>query len=129
MATTACAATKLSRNTSVTGRAFSTGTAINAANTMVITPGTSIENLHIMVVNTAAQVSTITVAEGASPPADANGIGLTTVTLQAGNAVATWDIIVLSSSRYCQSDGTIHLTFSGGMTGFVYAFYTARGGA
>lgn len=129
MATTACAATKLSRNASVTGRTFTGGTAINASNTMVITPGTSIENLHIMVVNTAAQVSTITVAEGVNPPADANGIGAPTVTLQAGNATATWDIIVLTSARFCQSDGTIHLTFSGGMTGFVYAFYTARGGA
>ena len=130
MATTACAATKLSRNTSVTGRAFSAGTAINAANTMVITPGTSIENLHIMVVNTTAGGGQVaTVVEGASPPADANGIGTTTVTLGAGNVTPTWDIIVLSSSRYCQSDGTIHLTFSVGMTGFVYAFYTARGGA
>ncbi len=124
MAETACAATQQVANAS-TALLLSGGTAINAANTMVITPKGKLEKMLIVITNTTASQKVATIKAGANPPASESDADLA-VTLAAGDTLATNAIVQLSSAKYIQSDGTVHITFAGSMTGFVKAIQLSK---
>lgn len=127
MATTAVAATELTRNTSASYIAGTTGTAIVHANTHVITPAGPVDKLLIVVTNTTNAEKVVTFVAGDDPPSNAEGLGTTTMTLAAGDSTPQTGFIVLEAARFLQNDGTIEVTVASGMTGFISAYQLPRG--
>ena len=127
MADVAVAATAMAANTAYAAYTMGSGEAIDATGTTVITPAGPIEEMVIMVINTTAAEKVTTLAIGDNPPANAAGIGTVTLTLGTGNVTPTFGFFgPLSSSRFIQNDGTVHLTHASSMTGFVLAFQVSR---
>lgn len=120
MADTAITTTTLSISAATANPA---GTAIVHANTHVITPAGPTDKLLIRVTNTTASEKVATLVAGDSPPADAAGQGAITLTLAAGDTTPTvgW-FGPIDSSRFIQSDGTVHVTVAASTTGNIAAF-------
>ena len=127
MANTAVAATQLVANTAAAYVPGTTGTAIVHANTHVITPAGPLGKLVVVVTNTFAGEKVVTFLAGDNPPANAEGLGTTTMTLAAGNVTPTNNMIVLEGARFLQNDGTVHVTVAADMTGFITAYQLPKG--
>ncbi|MFH0980113.1 MAG: hypothetical protein V2A79_01060 [Planctomycetota bacterium] len=127
MANTAVAATQLVLNTAALYTPGTTGTAIDHANTHVITPAGRTGKLVIVACNTTNAEKIVTVVAGDNPPADAQGLGTTTITLAAGNVIPTLGYLVIESARFLQNDGTIQVTVAANMTGFLSAYQLPAG--
>jgi len=127
-ARTAVPVTTLAGNTNNADVASTAGTAIDATNSHSITPpaGCPIEELLIRITNTTSSTKAATIKAGANPPADAAGQGDLTVSLGAGNSVQTSGLVVLTSARFAQADGTINIDIASGMTGFITVFRIPR---
>lgn len=113
------------------------GTAIDATNNMYVAlasetvpAGNGSEDLFLYVQNTEASTATVTikagVGGGATPGAAMrSGLGdYTTGNLTASTGTAF--IGPLDSMRFAQSDGSIWVNFSAGMTGHVWALLVPR---
>jgi hypothetical protein len=119
MADTAIVNSTLSK-TDVLNVKIGQGTALDAANTMVITPTGPLEEMVILITNTEGSTNVVTVKAGDNPPADAAGQGdlvLTTIAATTGHVI----LPPLSSSRFLQDNGTLRITVEAGMTGFIQA--------
>lgn len=127
MATTAVAATALTRDTAASYVPGTTGTAIVHANTHVITPAGPCDRLLVVVTNTTAAEKVVTFVVGDNPPANAEGLGTTTMTLAAGDSTPQMGLIVLEGARFLQNDGTIQVTVATSMTGFISAYQLPKG--
>ena len=106
------------------------GTAMDAANTMVITPTGPLEDMVIMITNTEGSTNVVTVKKGASSAAQSSGLGdlvLTTVAATTGRII----LPPLESARFLQANGTVRITVEAGMTGFIMALQkkTVQSGA
>lgn len=127
MARTAVTPTALTPNASIARPAGTTIDSTLVTNGVEIVAGYAPEELIIEVTNTAAAEKVITVAAGDSPPADAAGQGTTTITLGAGNETPTVGLIGgLTSARFIQSDGTIHVNLASGTTGTLRVYHLPR---
>jgi hypothetical protein len=120
MANTVVAMTALTAGTAVADVA---GTAIDAANTVVITPTKRFSKVIIRLANTFAGTKVATIKAGANPPASSAGVGDYAITMADATSATTITFVAgLESARYLQADGSIHITFAASTTGFVTAF-------
>jgi len=109
------------------------GTAMDAANTMVITPTGPLEDMVIMVTNTEGSTNVVTVKAGpttAGRAAQSSGLGdllLTTIAATTGRII----LPPLESARFLQANGTVRITVEAGMTGYIMALQkkTVQSGA
>ena len=124
MSRTAVTVTALAANTAAAFIAGTTGTAIDATNGHSIAPpaGKAVEKLVVIITNTTASTKAATVKAGANPPADAQGAGDLAVSLTDGSTTPQSKVLVLSSARFAQADGTINIDIAAGMTGFITCF-------
>lgn len=89
----------------------------------VVISGVPLEELIIVVDQQTAATDTVTIRAGASPPA-----------LEAGQGDLTQDLDEdevgwfgpFTSGRFAQADGSIHVDFSAGMTGSIWAYHVPR---
>ena len=123
MTTTALAITALPAGTVVNDVA---GTAIDATKTMVLTPTDRFDKLTLRFAHTTTAAKSAAIKAGTAVAATASGQGDLTVTLADATAATIVTFLTgLESARFLQSDGTIHITFAAGTTGFVTAFQHA----
>lgn len=120
MANTTVHVTTLTKNATT---ANPTGTAIEHANTHVITPTKPLRDIIIRIAHTTASAKSATIKAGDHPPALAAGQGDLSVTLADATA-GTIEYFVgpLEAARFLQDDGTIQVEFDENTTGFVEAF-------
>ena len=114
MADTAITLTTLALNASTAQPA---GTAIVAANTHVITPTKASSKVIVRLNNTFAGSKDFTILAGDNPPADAAGQGDLVIAIAQDATV----LVVLESSRFWQSNGTIRINVAASTTGFISA--------
>lgn len=100
------------------------GTAIVAANTMVVTPAGPLEELAILVWNTDSSPHVVTFKASLVPPADAGGEGDLSITLAATTGAQLAP--VLESARFTQHNGTLRITVDAGMAGYILPVQTKR---
>lgn len=100
------------------------GTAIDATKTMVVTPAGPLEELAILISNTAGAPKAVTFVSSLVPPADAGGIGNLTITLDATTGAQLAP--VLSSARFMEHNGTLRITVDAGMTGYILPIQMPR---
>lgn len=106
-----------------TGEAL-THTDIDQANGMYLDlDDAPLEEIILLAYNAEAGELDVTVKAGDNPPAIAAGQGDLVVPV----AATSYAVIgPLSSSRYAQDDGTVHLDFEATMTGEITALQAAR---
>lgn len=104
------------------GNAYPTPTTADASNDHVLTPTVPTGRILLVVTHTAASEKDLTVVAGSYPPAIAAGQGDLVVPFAAGNSTPVVKTFVLSSGRFIQSDGTIHIDLETGFTGSIAAF-------
>lgn len=103
------------------GGTVSAGTALDAANGMVIAAGSKTRGLLVYIKHsggTAGTPGTCSVVPGADPPAFRQGLG----TLVDVTPTATDRVLLVESARFAQANGDIYLDLSTGFTGTVYAY-------
>lgn len=118
MARTAITVTTLTANASTANPA---GTAVDPTNGHVIT-GVPLEELVLEINSTFAGAKNFTVKAGANPPALSAGQGDLVVAL---NAVIG-RIGPLTSARFSQADGALHIDVEAAATGTIKAFRVPR---
>ncbi len=141
MARTAVTLTTLTAATAVADAA---GTALDPTNGHSIScSSVPIERVVLRIVNTLDGEMAVTILAGDSPPALSAGVGNVTVALAAATITEYWDaetagspvnittptvswVSALSSGRFVQSDGTLHVDVAASMTGTITAFYIPR---
>lgn len=128
MARTAITITELTPEATNAVVLASAGVAIDATNDHVITPTGDIDprELLLFVVHTTASEKDYTVVAGVNPPAVRNGAGDEVVAMAAGDATNTLSLFPLTSSRFTQADGTIHVDIESAMTGRIACFRAPR---
>lgn len=111
----AVAITVLTANGAVTTPAGVTISTTNGANIARPTRG---RKMVVRITNTITDATkTATVKAGASPPAGRAGLGDLTVAIPASDE----RLVCLETARFVQTDGTINVDFSAGMTGKISA--------
>lgn len=121
MARDAVTITALSLNAEVTTPA---GTTISETNGANIAAGGSTRKLVVRVTNTITNATkTVTFKAGDAPPAFRSGQGDLAVAIPGSGD----RLITLESARFVQSDGSIDVDFSAGMTGAISAFELPAG--
>ncbi len=125
MARTAVPITAIPANTATADPA---GTDLDATNHHVVTLGSvPLHELVVRVTNTTASTKAVTIKAGDNPPADAAGVGDLSVSLTAGDSTPTTKLVVLTSARFAQNDGTLLIDVGSGMTGKIAVLKVARG--
>lgn len=127
MARTSIPLTNLSANGSIAAPA---GTAIDATNGMQVVIPTwaiprtaNVENLVLILNNTAGSAKQVTVRAGMNPPASQAARGDLTVSVAAGG---TRYLGPFESARFIQTDATLQIDFESGTTGTVTALLLPR---
>lgn len=121
MARTAVTVTTLTANTGVTEPA---GTTADPTNDHSIDPGGPSEELLIRLANTNGSDRVATILAGDNPPADAAGQGNLDITVPATTGVK-W-VGPLTSARFIQSDGLVHIDLAASFAGTVTAYRIPR---
>lgn len=124
MARTAITINSMAFNTATADPA---GTSADATNDHVITPTKPISKILLRVSHTAASEKDLTVLAGDNPPAVAAGQGNLEVAFAAGNVTPVVKWFVLSSDRFQQDNGEIHIDLESGFTGTLTAFLMPAG--
>ena len=119
MANTTVHVTTLTKNATT---ANPTGTAIEHANTHVITPTKPLRDIIIRIAHTTAPAKSATIKAGDHPPALAAGQGDLSVTLADATAGTIEYFVGPLERAFPQDDGTIQVEFDENTTGFVEAF-------
>ena len=114
------------KQTTTTGVDISAGqgTAIVAANTMVVTPAGPMEELALLFFNTDGAPHVVTFKASLDPPADAGTVGDQSITLAATTGAQLAP--VLESARFMQHNGTLRITVDAGTTGFILPIQMKR---
>ncbi len=120
MARTAVTVTTLTANTATTEPA---GTTADPTNDHVIS-GVPCEQLLIRLANTNGSDRVATILAGDNPPADAAGQGNLEVTVPATSGVK-W-VGPLSSARFAQDNGDVHIDLAASFAGTVTAYRIPR---
>ena len=120
MARTAVTVTTLAANTAAAEPA---GTTADATNDHVIS-GVPCEQLLIRLANTNGSDRVATILAGDNPPADAAGVGDLAVTVPATSGVM-W-VGPLSSARFAQDNGDVHIDLAASFAGTVTAYRIPR---
>lgn len=99
----------------------------------LVTNGVSVALTHpleehiLEVTHTSDAEKDLTVAAGDDPPADAAGQGALVEAFAAGNVTAVTKFVgPLTSSRFIQNDGTLHIDFETGFTGTLRVIRVPR---
>jgi hypothetical protein len=109
------------------GTADPAGTTLDATNNHSIAPGGPTEEFIIRITNTFAGTKVATIKAGTNPPADAAGQGDITVSLTDGSTTPQVAFVgPLTSARFINSDGTVHVDLAASMTGKIEAFRIPR---
>lgn len=95
------------------------GGSLTVADGAVIAAGGKTGNLWVHVKNTGGSIGTVSVPVGSHPPALRNGLGSIDVIVPATTGER---LFMVESARHAQDNGDIHLDFSAGMNGSVYAY-------
>lgn len=83
-----------------------------------IPAGGNLDNLFLIVTNSAASPKAVTVKAGVNPPAFRSGIGDTSVSVAASG---TSYLGPFETSRFVQADGAMYIDLESGMTGSIAA--------
>lgn len=100
-----------------TNVAAAQGTALNASNTMVITPTGPLEEMVIMITNTEGSTNVVTIKKGVGQSSSLGDLALTTIDATTGRIL----LPPLESARFLQANGTVRFTIEAGMTGYCMA--------
>lgn len=102
-----------------------TGTTADPTNDHVLTlPAKAcLEEITIRITQTDATARVATVLAGDSPPADAAGQGNLAQSMAQNT---TYYIPPLTSARFLQSDGTVHIDLAASFAGTIEAFWIPR---
>lgn len=121
MPRTAIPVTELTAEAATNVVLASVGVALDPTNEHVITPPADCDPRELMlwVTHTTSSEKDVTVLAGVNPPAVRNGAGDLVEAFAAGNTTAVNKIIPLTSSRFLQADGTIHVDVEAATTGRI----------
>lgn len=128
MARTAITTTSLTAETVNAVVLASMGVAIDATNSHSITLAAGVDprDCFVFIYHTTGSSKTATIKAGANPPAVRQGGGDLVATMTDGSTTPTLAIIPLSSSRFCQTDGTYNIDIAASMTGRIACFKMPR---
>lgn len=85
-----------------------------------------LETLRIEVEHTTASEKDVTISAGDSPPALEAGVGSVVQAFAAGDSTPVIKVLDgVTSGRFSQSDGKIHIDFETGMTGTIRVYRRA----
>lgn len=124
MARTAVEITALSLDAST---APADGVDLDPTEGMVISPTGRFGELLIEVTHTTDAEKDVTIKAGDKPMANAAGQGDLVLTLDAGDTTPAVEYAVVSSARFAQSDGTIHIDVEADATGKIRVYQMPAG--
>lgn len=118
MARTAVTVSALTFNTALARPAGTNADTSNGHSVAVTGPST---RLVLVIKHTASGAKNLTILAGDASPADAQGQGDLVIACAAGNVTAVEKLVVVTSDRFIQNDGTISIDLESGFTGTIAA--------